>query len=184
MDASSPEEELKLLEIRLNQLKLDYEKYFLGTRPTEPAMQRAEIQKVVLKVVEYPDHQHGAPLQVQQPERSLPGLQAPMGQYAPPDRGRHLQTPRLQGGPPRSRARNRTRQARGRRWRCECRSRPAWRSLRDLSRRHARDRPERERTHAGEAPTSRGPSRKQRSRRSLAARRSTSRSSYRAARSS
>ena len=43
------EEELKLLEIRLNQLKLDYEKYFLGTRPTEPAMPRAEIQKAVLR---------------------------------------------------------------------------------------------------------------------------------------
>ena len=49
MDASTPEEELKLLEIRLNQLKLDYEKYFLGTRPTEPAMARSEIQKMVIK---------------------------------------------------------------------------------------------------------------------------------------
>jgi hypothetical protein len=49
MDAATPEEEMKLLEIRLNQLKLDYEKYFLGTRPTEPAMQRAEVQKFVIK---------------------------------------------------------------------------------------------------------------------------------------
>ena len=49
MDAATPEEELKLLEIRLNQLKLDYEKYFLGTRPTEPAMQRAEVQKMVTR---------------------------------------------------------------------------------------------------------------------------------------
>ena len=49
MDAATPEEELKLLEIRLNQLKLDYEKYFLGTRPTEPAMQRAELQKIVIR---------------------------------------------------------------------------------------------------------------------------------------
>jgi hypothetical protein len=49
MDAATPEEELKLLEIRLNQLKLDYEKYFLGTRPTEPAMQRAEVQKIVTR---------------------------------------------------------------------------------------------------------------------------------------
>ncbi len=49
MEASTPEEELKLLEIRLTQLKLEYEKYFLGTRPTEPSMQRAEIQKIVLK---------------------------------------------------------------------------------------------------------------------------------------
>ena len=49
MDAASPEEELKLLEIKLNQLKLDYEKYFLGTRPTEPAQARAEVQKIVIR---------------------------------------------------------------------------------------------------------------------------------------
>ncbi|MFK7897925.1 MAG: MXAN_5187 C-terminal domain-containing protein [Myxococcota bacterium] len=47
--AASPDEELKILEIKLNQLKLDYEKYFLGTRPTEPAMQRSEVQKIVLR---------------------------------------------------------------------------------------------------------------------------------------
>jgi hypothetical protein len=41
MDVVTPDEELKMLEIRLNQLKLDYEKYFLGTRPTEPAQQRS-----------------------------------------------------------------------------------------------------------------------------------------------
>jgi hypothetical protein len=49
MDAGTPEEEIKLLEIKLNQLKLDYEKYFLGTRPTEPAMQRSEVQKIVIR---------------------------------------------------------------------------------------------------------------------------------------
>lgn len=49
MDASTPEEELKLLEIKLNQLKLEYEKYFLGTRPTEPAQHRSEVQKIVIK---------------------------------------------------------------------------------------------------------------------------------------
>ena len=49
MDAATPEEELKLLEIKLLQLKLDYEKYFLGTRPTEPAMARAEVQKTVIR---------------------------------------------------------------------------------------------------------------------------------------
>ncbi|MCR9094508.1 MAG: hypothetical protein NXI30_09845 [bacterium] len=43
------EEELKILEVRLTQLKLEYEKYFLGSRPTEPAQQRAEVQKSVLK---------------------------------------------------------------------------------------------------------------------------------------
>jgi hypothetical protein len=49
MDVATPDEELKMLEIRLNQLKLDYEKYFLGTRPTEPAQQRSEIQKIVIR---------------------------------------------------------------------------------------------------------------------------------------
>jgi len=49
MDAASPDEEIKILEIKTNQLKLDYEKYFLGTRPTEPAMLRAEVQKIYVK---------------------------------------------------------------------------------------------------------------------------------------
>ena len=47
--APSQEEELKILEVRLNQLKLDYDKYFLGTRPTEPVMPRAEVQKTVIR---------------------------------------------------------------------------------------------------------------------------------------
>jgi hypothetical protein len=46
---ASQEEELKILELRLIQLKLDYDKYFLGTRPTEPAMPRAEVQKIVIR---------------------------------------------------------------------------------------------------------------------------------------
>jgi hypothetical protein len=45
----SQEEEMKVLEIRLNQLKLDYDKYFLGTRPTEPVMPRAEVQKTIIR---------------------------------------------------------------------------------------------------------------------------------------
>jgi len=49
MEAVSPEEEMKILEIKMNQLKLDYDKYFLGTRPTEPAMARAEVQKIVIR---------------------------------------------------------------------------------------------------------------------------------------
>lgn len=49
MQSLTPEEELKHLEIKLNQLKLDYEKYFLGSRPTEPAMLRAELQKIVIR---------------------------------------------------------------------------------------------------------------------------------------
>jgi hypothetical protein len=49
VESSNPVEEIKLLEIKTNQLKLDYEKYFLGTRPTEPAMLRAEVQKAFIK---------------------------------------------------------------------------------------------------------------------------------------
>ena len=49
MEDVSQEEEIKVLEIKIHQLKLDYEKYFLGTRPTEPAMTRAEVQKTVIR---------------------------------------------------------------------------------------------------------------------------------------
>ena len=49
MDVLSQDEELKLLEIKLNQLKLDYEKYFIGTRPTEPAQLRSDVQKTVIR---------------------------------------------------------------------------------------------------------------------------------------
>ncbi len=36
------EEDLQTLDIKMKQLKLDYERYFLGTRPREPAMARSE----------------------------------------------------------------------------------------------------------------------------------------------
>jgi hypothetical protein len=49
MAPPTTDEEVKILEVRLTQLKLEYEKYFLGTRPTEPAQQRSEVQKTVLK---------------------------------------------------------------------------------------------------------------------------------------
>ena len=42
------EEDLKVFESKLNTLKLDYERYFLGTRPREPLMARREIQKFVV----------------------------------------------------------------------------------------------------------------------------------------
>jgi len=45
--AAAVEEDLKILENKLNTLKLDYERYFLGSRPREPVMARAEIQKMV-----------------------------------------------------------------------------------------------------------------------------------------
>ena len=41
------DEELRLLDHRLKQLKLDYEQYFLGSRPREPVQLRSELQKVV-----------------------------------------------------------------------------------------------------------------------------------------
>jgi len=41
------EEELRIFEKKLMQLKLDYDQYFLGSRPREPVMSRAEIQKQV-----------------------------------------------------------------------------------------------------------------------------------------
>jgi hypothetical protein len=45
----SIDEELKILETKIKQLKLDYDHYFLGTRPREPAMARAEVQKVIFR---------------------------------------------------------------------------------------------------------------------------------------
>ena len=44
---ASIDEDLKLFEHKLNTLRLDYERYFLGTRPREPMMARQEIQKFV-----------------------------------------------------------------------------------------------------------------------------------------
>lgn len=49
MEVLTQDEELKLVEIKLTQLKLDYEKYFLGTRPTEPVQLRSEVQKSMIK---------------------------------------------------------------------------------------------------------------------------------------
>ena len=42
------EEDLQILDHKLNQLRLDYERYFLGSRPRAPLMLRAEGQKTVL----------------------------------------------------------------------------------------------------------------------------------------
>ena len=49
MEVLTQDEELKLLEVKLNQLKLDYEKYFIGNRPTEPAQLRSDVQKTMIK---------------------------------------------------------------------------------------------------------------------------------------
>lgn len=43
-------EELRLIEMKLKTLRRDYEQYFLGSRPREPANARAEIQKVMIRL--------------------------------------------------------------------------------------------------------------------------------------
>ena len=49
MSAPPIEDELHLLEVKLKQLKLDYEQYFSGSRPREPVQARGEIQKVLIQ---------------------------------------------------------------------------------------------------------------------------------------
>jgi hypothetical protein len=44
----SIDEDLKILESKLIQLKLDYEQYFLGSRPREPLMARREVNNQIL----------------------------------------------------------------------------------------------------------------------------------------
>ena len=41
------EEELRVLDSKLKQLKLDYDRYFLGSRPREPVVLRGEVEKLV-----------------------------------------------------------------------------------------------------------------------------------------
>ena len=41
------EEDFKILENKLLQLKLDYDQYFLGSRPREPVLLRGEVQKLI-----------------------------------------------------------------------------------------------------------------------------------------
>jgi hypothetical protein len=41
------EEDLRLLDAKLKQLRLDYEQYFLGSRPREPQLLRGEVQKMI-----------------------------------------------------------------------------------------------------------------------------------------
>jgi hypothetical protein len=53
--AVSPlEEQLHQLDVKLKQLKLDYEQYFSGSRPREPQQARREIQKAMLQISSSP----------------------------------------------------------------------------------------------------------------------------------
>jgi hypothetical protein len=42
------DEELRDLDRKLKQLRLDYERYFLGTRPREPLLLRSEVEKLMV----------------------------------------------------------------------------------------------------------------------------------------
>ena len=44
------EEELRALEIKLGQLRRDYDQYFLGARPREPGQLRSEVTKTVIRL--------------------------------------------------------------------------------------------------------------------------------------
>jgi hypothetical protein len=46
---TSIDEELQVLDLKLRQLKIDYEHYFLGRHPREPSNLRAEVQKQFLR---------------------------------------------------------------------------------------------------------------------------------------
>ncbi len=43
-------EELRMIDMKLKTLKRDYEQYFLGSRPREPANLRAELQKTMIRL--------------------------------------------------------------------------------------------------------------------------------------
>ena len=44
---STIEEDLKILDHKLNQLKREYDQYFLGTRPREPVLLTGEVRKLI-----------------------------------------------------------------------------------------------------------------------------------------
>ena len=48
--AASIEEELKILDHKLNQLKREYEQYFLGTRPRSPVLLAGEVRKIIARL--------------------------------------------------------------------------------------------------------------------------------------
>jgi hypothetical protein len=48
------DEELQMLDIKIKQLKLDYEQYFLGSRPREPVILRGEVQKIIVRYSNVP----------------------------------------------------------------------------------------------------------------------------------
>ena len=43
------DEQLTILDVKIKQLKLDYEQYFAGARPREPSVLRSDVQKTILR---------------------------------------------------------------------------------------------------------------------------------------
>jgi hypothetical protein len=54
VEFESIDEELRILDFKLAQLKRDYDQYFLGTRPREPLLARNEVNKTVVKLTNTP----------------------------------------------------------------------------------------------------------------------------------
>jgi len=50
----SLEDDLHILDVKLKQLKLEYEQYFLGSRPRVPAMLRREVQRALVEFANTP----------------------------------------------------------------------------------------------------------------------------------
>ena len=50
MASEAIDEELRMLEFKLTQLKRDYDQYFLGNRPREPVQLRSEVNKAVVEL--------------------------------------------------------------------------------------------------------------------------------------
>jgi len=48
--SASIDEELKILDHKLNQLKREYEQYFLGTRPRSPVLLAGEVRKIIARL--------------------------------------------------------------------------------------------------------------------------------------
>ena len=47
IESLPPEDQIQSLTVKVNQLKREYEQYFLGTRPREPQLLRGEVQKMI-----------------------------------------------------------------------------------------------------------------------------------------
>ncbi|HEY5656625.1 MAG TPA: MXAN_5187 C-terminal domain-containing protein [Myxococcota bacterium] len=54
MRAETLDELLQSLDLKLSQLRRDYDQYFLGTRPREPALLRGEVQKHIVMLTNQP----------------------------------------------------------------------------------------------------------------------------------